>query len=170
MALLDEAGAAISAGELSALEWVGVTYCCFIYAFEDVRDFERAVQWCERLLEFCDRSGVRSGSALCRAHDAGVLVSRGSWAAAEAQLEAAAGEQYAARRGAHVVAVSGRIAASALMTSASCCCSSRRSTRGAIRDRIREAPWTAARLTRGRGVVRGRWSGAAPSAFPPRAS
>lgn len=97
MRLLDEAGAAISGGELSELEWVGSTYCCFIYAFEDVRDYERAAQWCDRLLEFCTGLGIRSGSALCRAHDAGVVFSRGAWPDAEAQLEAAAGELAATR-------------------------------------------------------------------------
>ncbi len=97
MRLLDEAGAAISGGELSELEWVGPTYCCFIYAFEDVRDYDRATQWCDRLFEFCVGAGIRSGSALCRAHDAGVLVSRGAWPDAEAQLEAAAAELAATR-------------------------------------------------------------------------
>lgn len=97
MKLLDEAGAAISGGELSELEWVGSTYCCFIYAFEDVRDYDRATQWCDRLLEFCAGLGIRSGSALCRAHDAGVLVSRGAWPDAEVQLEAAAGDLAATR-------------------------------------------------------------------------
>ncbi len=97
VSMLDEAGAAISGGELSELEWVGSTYCCFIYAFEDVRDYDRAVQWCDRMLEFCVRVGVRSGSALCRAHDAGVLVSRGVWPEAETKLEAAVGDLAATR-------------------------------------------------------------------------
>jgi LuxR family maltose regulon positive regulatory protein len=96
---LDEASAAAMAGEISELWAVGRACCYLITACERVRDFERAFQWCERMLEFAQRWRIRSLFAVCRAHYAAVLVWRGTWDEAEVELEAAMGELAATRPG-----------------------------------------------------------------------
>jgi ATP/maltotriose-dependent transcriptional regulator MalT len=86
---LDEASAAAVAGEMAEL-WAASRACCYLVtACERVRDFERASQWCQRMLEFAKRWRIPSLFAVCRAHYAAVLVWRGVWDEAEAELEAA---------------------------------------------------------------------------------
>ena len=96
MGLLDEATAAALGGEMRELELISQTCCFMIYACERVRDFDRAGQWCTQMKEFCQRSGLTSLSAVCRAHYATVLTERGDWSEAEAEL-LAAGERLALR-------------------------------------------------------------------------
>jgi ATP/maltotriose-dependent transcriptional regulator MalT len=86
---LDEASVAAIAGEMSEL-WAASRACCYLVtACERVRDFERASQWSQRMLEFAKRWRIPSLFAVCRAHYAAVLVWRGIWKEAEAELEAA---------------------------------------------------------------------------------
>ncbi|HWI08543.1 MAG TPA: hypothetical protein VNT54_13645, partial [Solirubrobacteraceae bacterium] len=87
---LDEAAAAVTAGELDDLAAVGVTFCYLIFACEKARDYGRAGQWCERLRDLCERSGRNALLGVCRAHYAGVLTGAGEWQRAEAELERAA--------------------------------------------------------------------------------
>jgi LuxR family transcriptional regulator, maltose regulon positive regulatory protein len=87
--LLDEASAAAVAGEISELWAVGRAACYVVTACERVRDFERAAQWSDRMLEFAKRWRIPHLFAVCRAHYAAVLVWRGTWAEAEAEFEAA---------------------------------------------------------------------------------
>jgi DNA-binding NarL/FixJ family response regulator len=89
MSRLDEATAAATGGEMQDPAAIGVTCCYLIFACEWVRDYPRAAQWCERLQEYCERVRLGSLLAVCRAHHAGVLMWRGEWEAAEAQLAAA---------------------------------------------------------------------------------
>ncbi|MFI5279480.1 MAG: LuxR C-terminal-related transcriptional regulator [Gemmatimonadales bacterium] len=89
MRCLDEAAAAATAGEVKELHTVGVVCCWQIFACERVRDYDRAAQWCARVQEFTKRWHIRPLSALCRAQYAGVLIWRGSWADAEAELDIA---------------------------------------------------------------------------------
>src|SRR2546430_7538275 len=89
MRCLDEASAAATAGEVKELHTVGVVCCWQIFACERVRDYERAAQWCARVQEFSKRWQLRPLSAICRTQYAGVLIWRGSWADAEAELGAA---------------------------------------------------------------------------------
>jgi len=91
-ALLDEGTAAATAGELRDPFAIGSCCCNMIIACERSRDFDRAGQWCERLAEFCERTGQRPLLALCRAHYGTVLTMRGEWTEAEEELEWAAGE------------------------------------------------------------------------------
>jgi ATP/maltotriose-dependent transcriptional regulator MalT len=70
-----------------------------IYACERVRDFDRSAQWCAKVEEFCLRSNYRSMLAFCRAHYAAVLLWRGDWAEAEAELTIANRELTATRFG-----------------------------------------------------------------------
>jgi ATP/maltotriose-dependent transcriptional regulator MalT len=97
--LLDEASAAAVAGEISELWAVGRACCYVITACERVRDFDRASQWSERMLEFAKRWRIPHLFAVCRAHYAAVLVWRGTWVEAEAEFEAAMREFAGSRPG-----------------------------------------------------------------------
>jgi ATP/maltotriose-dependent transcriptional regulator MalT len=90
MRCLDEATAAATGGEVKELVTVGLVGCWQITACEMIRDYDRAAQWCTRVLEYSKRWGYRPLSAVCRTQFAGVLIWRGDWAAAEQELEGAA--------------------------------------------------------------------------------
>jgi ATP/maltotriose-dependent transcriptional regulator MalT len=96
---LDEASAAAIAGEISELWAVGRTCCYMITACERVRDFDRASQWCQRMLEFAQRWRIRDLFAVCRAHYGAILVSRGTWEEADATFETAMQEFAGSRPG-----------------------------------------------------------------------
>jgi LuxR family transcriptional regulator, maltose regulon positive regulatory protein len=97
MRTLDEVGAAIIAGELTDRVAIGLCGCYLIAACERVRDYERAVQWCRRLKEFCAKWGLRPLFAVCRTQYASICLWRGSWLEAEQEL-CAASEELAASR------------------------------------------------------------------------
>jgi LuxR family transcriptional regulator, maltose regulon positive regulatory protein len=86
MGRLDEAGAAVTGGELDAPIWGLAVFCWLIYACERVRDVARARQWCEAMRESADHLGHTGSRAFCRAHLGGLLVLGGDWADAEAML------------------------------------------------------------------------------------
>jgi DNA-binding SARP family transcriptional activator len=86
---LDQATAAAVAGELSGLHFAGAVCCHMIYACERVRDVERAAQWCETVRGFADEWSVPQLFGFCRSHYASVLMWRGEWHDAEAELTAA---------------------------------------------------------------------------------
>jgi LuxR family maltose regulon positive regulatory protein len=86
MRCLDEATIAAVTGEMSDIDATCTACCCLIYACEKARDLERAAEWCAQLKERSLRSSHRLMFALCRAHYAGVLIWRGAWAEAEAEL------------------------------------------------------------------------------------
>ncbi|TDE02794.1 LuxR family transcriptional regulator [Jiangella asiatica] len=82
---LEEAASAALADELDQT-WAAGWCCCYlIYGCEQVRDYERAVQWCRSIEEWATR---RLGALqhTCRARYASVLVWQGAWDAAEAEL------------------------------------------------------------------------------------
>jgi DNA-binding CsgD family transcriptional regulator len=89
MRRLDEATAAVAAGEMHDPIAVGFSCCYLIFACERVRDFDRAGQWCERLARIS--TGWRIGAllAVCRSHYGTVLMLRGEWDRAEVELEGA---------------------------------------------------------------------------------
>jgi LuxR family maltose regulon positive regulatory protein len=89
---LDEASVAATAGDVKELHAVGLVCCWQIFACERVRDYDRASQWCARVQEFTKRWGLHPLSALCRSRYAGVLIWRGEWPEAEAELTRAARE------------------------------------------------------------------------------
>jgi DNA-binding CsgD family transcriptional regulator len=97
MPRLDEATAAAVGGEMRDFVAIGASCCYLIWACERVRDFDRAAQWCERVKEFCRRWRLRSLFAVCRAHYAAVLMWKGAWPEAEAELLAASEELTAVR-------------------------------------------------------------------------
>jgi ATP/maltotriose-dependent transcriptional regulator MalT len=92
MRLLDEATTAAVAGEMTDPDAIVTTCCYLISACERVRDYDRAAQWCDRAIRLADRWSYRFMFAYCRSHYAGVLIWRGAWSEAEAELEAATGE------------------------------------------------------------------------------
>ncbi len=88
MRRLDEATAAAVAGELEDLDAISSCCCYLIDACKRVRDFERAAQWCDHVKGFCEQWSDRLTFAACRAHYADILIWRGDWSAAEAELRA----------------------------------------------------------------------------------
>jgi tetratricopeptide (TPR) repeat protein len=80
------------AGEVADLNAAGQACCYLLSACERVRDYDRALQWCERVKEFFLGRHYRGSLTFCRKHYSDVLVWRGVWAEAEAQLEAMARE------------------------------------------------------------------------------
>jgi DNA-binding CsgD family transcriptional regulator len=86
LALLDEAMAAATAGEVRAPETVGQIYCALLAGCERTVDLRRAEQWsrvAQPFLAAYDRTGV-TGS--CRAIYAAVLAAAGRWPEAEHEL------------------------------------------------------------------------------------
>src|SRR5262245_20753891 len=89
MADLDEATTAASAGEMRDPVAIGFSCCYLIFACERVRDFERAGEWCRRVVAMAETWNVRALRAVCRAHYGTVLMLRGEWAEAEVVLSQA---------------------------------------------------------------------------------
>jgi LuxR family transcriptional regulator, maltose regulon positive regulatory protein len=92
MTRLDEATTAAVAGEMSVPNAIGATCCYMLFACERVWDFDRAVQWCRKLQEFCRQTQWASLFARCRTHHAMILLWQGAWPEAEAELLAGAKE------------------------------------------------------------------------------
>lgn len=92
MEQLDEATAAVVAGEFTDRSAAGVACCHLITSCELVRDFDRAGQWCGRVKEYCARWDHPPLFAVCRTQYAGVLISSGDWKAAERELDSAVDE------------------------------------------------------------------------------
>jgi LuxR family transcriptional regulator, maltose regulon positive regulatory protein len=90
MRRLDEATAAALAGEAKILVCVAWACCYLIAACEEVRDYDRAGQWCGRVGEFCERHGIATVLGVCKAKYAGVLTWQGRWEEAERALRSAA--------------------------------------------------------------------------------
>jgi DNA-binding CsgD family transcriptional regulator len=90
MARLDEATAAATAGEMRDPIAIGFSCCYLIFACERVRDFERAGEWCRRVVRMAETWNVRALRAVCRAHYGAVLMLRGEWGEAEIVLSEAA--------------------------------------------------------------------------------
>ncbi|MHB8669564.1 MAG: LuxR C-terminal-related transcriptional regulator [Acidimicrobiales bacterium] len=91
MRLLDEASVAALAGEVEELGSVWLPCCFLMWGCEQVRDWDRAGQWCVRVRDFCERAHwMGSPYSMCRSHYGAVLLWRGEWAAAELELNRAA--------------------------------------------------------------------------------
>ena len=86
---LDEAAAAAVGGELESYKAISGICCFVIFACERVGDIDRAGQWCEQYMGYCQRNGMPGYLAFCRAHHASVLAARGRWAEAAQELEEA---------------------------------------------------------------------------------
>ena len=94
---LDEATTAAMSGEMTDPVAIGLSCCFLVTACERIRDFTRAAQWCQRVREFCERTGFRFLLGVCRTQYAGVLAWRGAWTEAEEELQAVV-RQFGAKR------------------------------------------------------------------------
>ena len=88
--LLDEAMAAVLAGERSTLDTVVYACCDMLNACELTSDIERATQWCEVADDFVASYGCPFLYAECRIYYGSVLTAKGRWPDAERELEAGA--------------------------------------------------------------------------------
>jgi DNA-binding CsgD family transcriptional regulator len=89
MKRLDEAATAAVTGEMMDVNAMATALCYLIDACDRVRDFDRAVQWCARAKDFMEKKRCTEFFTFCRPHYAVVLMWRGQWEQAEAQLLAA---------------------------------------------------------------------------------
>lgn len=97
MRYLDEATAAALGGEFENLAPAAWTCCRLISACEEVRDYERAAQWCRQIAEFSRRMEARFVTGVCRAHYAAVLGWHGDLTEAELELTGAQADLTAKR-------------------------------------------------------------------------
>jgi len=94
---LDEVNAAVLAGEMGDWVLIGLAGCYMVAACERIRDYERALQWSDRLQGFCAKRGLRPLFAVCRTQYASVCMWRGEWEQAERELTVASDELAASR-------------------------------------------------------------------------
>ncbi|MBI4429446.1 MAG: hypothetical protein HY562_10050 [Ignavibacteriales bacterium] len=92
MQQLDEASAIGIGREAKDLNAIAATCCYLIHACERVQDHERATQWYARTRELCERWRFNALVAVCRAQYSSILMSRGNWPEAEAELLSARSE------------------------------------------------------------------------------
>jgi DNA-binding NarL/FixJ family response regulator len=92
MLLLDEGAAVALSGEMSDPAYVGWALCYLIFACERAKDLGRAAEWCIRMREYAEQTGMSFMRAICRVHYAGVLIWRGEWKEAESELADAASQ------------------------------------------------------------------------------
>jgi DNA-binding NarL/FixJ family response regulator len=92
MRRLDAATATALGDEMRDLDAISTTCCYMIDACKRVRDFERALQWCDHVRAFCERWSDRMTFAACRTHYCDVLIWRGDWADAEREIDANLGD------------------------------------------------------------------------------
>ncbi len=90
-ALLDEATALAMTGA-TELHTAGTVYCSTIFACRNIGDWQRASEWTEESLRWCDRNSVSGFPGLCRLHRAEIVRMRGSLAEAERDAEDACRE------------------------------------------------------------------------------
>ena len=89
MDLLDESTSIAVAGEAKDLTAISQSCCQMICACEQVRDYDRAEQWCRHVKEFAKKWKLRSIFSYCRTRYGLVLIYRGRWQEAENELLAA---------------------------------------------------------------------------------
>jgi ATP/maltotriose-dependent transcriptional regulator MalT len=88
MRRLDETTTAALAGELERLSAAGNACCYVLSACEQVRDYDRALQWLDRIRDYFRRWQAPTALTFCRRHYAEALIWRGQWAEAESELGA----------------------------------------------------------------------------------
>lgn len=88
IALVDEAMTAAISGQASPLT-VGVLYCNTMGTCELIADYERALEWSELALGWCEPYTASAFPGVCRLHTASALLNRGRWKEAEAHVRQA---------------------------------------------------------------------------------
>jgi DNA-binding NarL/FixJ family response regulator len=84
---LDGTTTAALAGEIN-LHAAGQACCYMLTACEQVWDYSRALQWCDRVSEYARRLQALSSITFCRRHYVASLLWRGEWERAEAEIQA----------------------------------------------------------------------------------
>jgi LuxR family maltose regulon positive regulatory protein len=96
---ITQADEAITAGRYTHVFAVAMAYSMIVDAYERIRDYEHGDAWCARFSDYCIRWNLRYPLAICKTQKAGVLMARGQWAEAEAELAEAADELSTTRPG-----------------------------------------------------------------------
>jgi serine/threonine protein kinase len=91
MALIDEAMAAAVSGELGP-RVTGRIYCNMMGTCEKLADYQRAAEWSEAALRWCEPHAGSGYPGICRVHRAELMRLRGSWNDAETEALRAAQE------------------------------------------------------------------------------
>jgi tetratricopeptide (TPR) repeat protein len=89
MRLLDEASAALLGGDVTDVLALSLIQCELLYACHAVRDYDRAVEWCDHLIAYSQPFRLPTLLGYCRTRYADILQWRGRWNEAESQLDAA---------------------------------------------------------------------------------
>ncbi|STX04924.1 LuxR C-terminal-related transcriptional regulator [Kocuria rosea] len=87
--LLEEAMVAATAGRVRNVHTLGDTYCALVTACAEAEEWERAVEWCERVEDFARSHQAAPLLGVCRTVHADVLIATGHWSEAEEALESA---------------------------------------------------------------------------------
>lgn len=96
---LDAAVTTALSGDIQDPIAIGYSCCYMLHACERARDFDRGGQWCARVTAFSQRARFSVLLAVCRAHHGSVLIGRGQWQEAEAELTASAHQLALSRPG-----------------------------------------------------------------------
>jgi ATP/maltotriose-dependent transcriptional regulator MalT len=83
---LDEASASAVSGEYENLVPAAWSCCLVMGACEQLRDYQRAGQWCQKIDEFSRLMDARFVKGVCRAHYGAIQTWRGNWDLAEQAL------------------------------------------------------------------------------------
>jgi len=86
--MLDEATIAAVGGELKPFT-AGVVYCLAIATTAHMADYDRAGQWTEASMRWCERQSISGFPGICRVHRAEIMRLRGSWPEAEQEARRA---------------------------------------------------------------------------------
>jgi class 3 adenylate cyclase len=89
--LLDQA-TALAMTRASDLSTTGTVYCATIFACRNIGDWQRASEWTNESLRWCERNSVSGFPGLCRLHRAEIIRLRGSLADAEREAQDACDE------------------------------------------------------------------------------
>lgn len=90
-ALIDEAMAAVTGGELSVVT-AGAIYCLTVTLCRTIGDYRRASEWTEAQGRWCERESVAVFPTFCRVNRAGIMRIGGAWPDAEREALAASRE------------------------------------------------------------------------------
>jgi len=85
---LDEAAATVLTGQVSPLVG-GIVYCGVIWGYRNLADWQKAGQWVNNFIRWCNQSGISTYYGSCSLHTAEVLGLRGKIADALESIEKA---------------------------------------------------------------------------------
>ena len=83
---LDEAATAALSGEYEQLAPAAWACCLVLSTSEQLRDYDRAGQWCRQVAAFSERMDARFLRGVCRSHYGAVRAWQGEWDEAEREL------------------------------------------------------------------------------------